>query len=95
MPALWIAHVTVTDADQYGKYAELAGPALAKYGGEFIARGARFVQFEGREHARQVVAKFPSIEAAEQAYNSPEYAEALKFSNGASERDVLVVETTE
>ena len=95
MPALWIAHVTVTNADQYAKYAELAGPALSKYGGEFIARGARYIQFEGREHDRQVIAKFPSVEAAETCYNSPEYAEALAFSNGASDRDVLVVETTE
>ena len=43
MGALWIAHVTVTDSDAYGKYAELAGPAVAKHGGTFIARGGRFV----------------------------------------------------
>jgi len=39
MPALWIAHVTVTDEEAYGKYAALAGPAIAKHGGHFIARG--------------------------------------------------------
>ena len=44
MGALWIAHVTVTDAEAYGKYAELAGPAIAKHGGSFIARGGKFVQ---------------------------------------------------
>ena len=41
MPALWIAHVNVTDAAAYGKYAELAGPAIAEHGGAFIARGGR------------------------------------------------------
>ena len=61
MPALWIAHVTVTDAEAYGKYAELAGPAIAKHGGHFIARGGRYVQLEGQERARNVVAKFPSL----------------------------------
>jgi len=35
MPALWIAHVTVTDEDAYGKYAKLAGPAIAAHGGSF------------------------------------------------------------
>ena len=30
MPALWIAHVTVTDADAYGRYAELARPRLMR-----------------------------------------------------------------
>ena len=95
MPALWIAHVTVTDDAAYGKYAELAGPAIAKHGGQFIARGGRFVQLEGRERPRNVVAKFPSVEAAETCYHSPEYQEALNHARGASERDLLIVETTE
>ena len=95
MGALWIAHVTVTDADAYGKYAELAGPAIAKHGGEFIARGGRFVQLEGKERPRNVVAKFPSVDAAVACYNSPEYQEALSHARGASERELMVVETTE
>lgn len=95
MPALWIAHVTVTDADAYAKYADLAGPAIAKHGGTFIARGARFVQLEGKERPRNVVAKFPSVEAAVDCYNSPEYQEALDHARGASERELMVVETSE
>ncbi|NBT32296.1 MAG: DUF1330 domain-containing protein, partial [Rhodobacteraceae bacterium] len=54
MPALWIAHVTVTDADAYGRYAALAGPAIAKHGGTFIARGGRYVQLEGKDRPRNV-----------------------------------------
>jgi len=95
MPALWIAHVTVTDADAYGKYAELAGPAIAKHGGEFIARGGRYVQLEGNDRARNVVARFPSLEEAEACYNSPEYQAALDHARGASERDLVIVETTD
>ena len=95
MPALWIAHVTVTDADAYGRYAKLAGPAIEKHGGYFIARAGRFVQLEGKERPRNVVAKFPSVEAAEECYNSPEYQEALSHARGAAERELLIVETTE
>ncbi len=95
MPALWIAHVTVTDAEAYGKYAELAGPAIAKHGGSFIARGGKFVQLEGKERARNVVAKFPGVEAAVDCYNSPEYQEALSHAKDASERELMVVETSE
>ena len=95
MPALWIAHVTVTDTESYGKYAELAGPAIAKHGGEFIARGGRFVQLEGKERPRNVVARFPSVEAAVECYNSPEYQAALDHARGASERELMVVETSE
>ncbi|MGX0876040.1 uncharacterized protein (DUF1330 family) [Roseovarius sp. MBR-154] len=95
MPALWIAHVTVTDDEAYGRYAALAGPAIAKHGGVFIARGGRYVQLEGKERARNVVARFPSLEAAEACYRSPEYQEALDHARGASERELVIVEATE
>lgn len=93
MPALWIAHVTVTNTEAYGKYAELAGPAIAKHGGKFLARGGRFVQLEGKERPRNVVAQFPSVDDAVACYNSPQYQEALSHARGASERELLVVET--
>jgi uncharacterized protein (DUF1330 family) len=95
MPALWIAHVTVTDTEAYGRYAALAGSAIAKHGGVFIARGGRFVQLEGKERPRNVVARFPSVEDAEACYHSPEYQAALDHARGASERELVIVEITE
>ncbi|MFY0680450.1 MAG: DUF1330 domain-containing protein [Thalassovita sp.] len=95
MGALWIAHVTVTDEEAYGKYAKLAGPAIAKHGGEFIARGGRYVQLEGKDRPRNVVARFPDVDTAVACYHSPEYQEALDFARGASERELMVVETSE
>ena len=94
MPALWIAHVSVNDAEAYGRYAELAGPAIAAHGGEFIARGGRFVQLEGKERPRNVVARFPSVEAAESCYHSDAYQEALSHARDASERELVIVEIT-
>ena len=94
MPALWIAHVSVNDAEAYGRYAELAGPAIAAHGGEFIARGGRFVQLEGKERPRNVVARFPSVEAAESCYHSDAYQEALNHARDASERELVIVEIT-
>ena len=64
MAAYWIAHVTVTDDEAYGRYAKIATEAIAAHGGEFIARGGRYRQFEGTERARHVVARFPTFEAA-------------------------------
>ena len=95
MPALWIAHVTVTDEDAYGRYAALAGPAIAAHGGHFIARGGRYVQLEGKDRPRNVVAKFPSVEAAEECYRSDAYQEALSHARDASERELLIVQTSE
>ena len=92
MPALWIAHVTVTDEDAYGKYAKLAGPAIAAHGGSFLARGGRFVQLEGKDRPRNVVARFASVEDAVDCYNSDAYQEALSHAKDASERELMVVE---
>jgi uncharacterized protein (DUF1330 family) len=95
MPALWIAHVTVTDEEAYGKYAKLAGPAIAAHGGSFIARAARYVQLEGKDRPRNVVARFPSVEAAVECYHSDAYQEALSHARDASERELVVVEIAE
>ena len=95
MGALWIAHVTVTDEEAYMKYAAIATEAIAEHGGKFIARGGRFVQLEGRERPRNVVARFASVEDAEACYNSPRYQEALAFSKGASERELMIIETSD
>jgi uncharacterized protein (DUF1330 family) len=92
MGALWIANVHVTDEAAYGKYAALATEAIAAHGGVFLARGGRYVQLEGRDRARNVVARFPSLEAAEACYNSPKYQEALSHARGAAVRDLVIVE---
>lgn len=95
MPALWIAHVTVTDEDAYKKYAAGATIAIAEHGGKFIARGGRFVQLEGKERPRNVVARFPDVETAERCYYSDTYQAALAHAKDASERELMIVETEE
>lgn len=95
MAALWIAHVLVTDEEAYMKYAAIATKAIAAHGGHFIARGGRYVQLEGNDRPRNVVARFSSFDDAVACYNSPIYQEALSHARGASERDLLIVETTD
>jgi uncharacterized protein (DUF1330 family) len=94
MPALWIAHVTVTDPEAYGRYAAIATEAIAAHGGVFLARGGRFRQMEGQGRPRNVVARFPSFEAAVACYESPRYQEALAHARGAAERELVIVEET-
>jgi uncharacterized protein (DUF1330 family) len=95
MSALWIAHVHVTDADAYGKYAKGAGVAIAAHGGKFLARGGDYHTLEGAERERHVVAQFPSKQAAIDCYHSVEYQAALAHAKGAAERDLVIVELTE
>ena len=92
MSAYWCARVHVTNPDQYKKYAELAGPAIEKHGGRFLARGGRQVILEGGQYERSVIALFPSVEQAVACYNSPEYGKARAFADGAAERHMVVVE---
>jgi uncharacterized protein (DUF1330 family) len=92
MAAYWIAHVTVTDPEAYGRYAAGATTAIEAHGGRFLARSGRYVQLEGRERARNVLAEFPSLEAAEACYRSAEYQAALAHAKGAAERDLVIVE---
>ncbi len=90
--ALWIAHVKVTDAESYAKYAALATGAIADHGGVFLARNGAYEQLEGNDRARNVVARFPSLQAAHDCYYSEAYQEALSHARGASERDLMILE---
>lgn len=90
--ALWIAHVTVTDAESYGRYAKGATEAITAHGGVFLARGGRYVVLEGQDRPRNVVARFPSLEKAVECYHSAAYQAALAHAKGAAVRDLMVVE---
>jgi uncharacterized protein (DUF1330 family) len=92
MAAYWIAHVTVSDDEAYSRYARIATEAISAHGGEFLARGGKYRQFEGNERPRHVVARFPTFEAAEACYLSPQYQEAASIAKSASERDLVIVE---
>lgn len=92
MPAYWINHVKVTDADSYSLYAALAGPAIAAHGGRFLARNGAYKQLEGVGRARNILIEFPDLATAEACYNSEAYQAALVHARDASERDLVIVE---
>jgi uncharacterized protein (DUF1330 family) len=90
--AYWIAHVTVTNPDQYQKYVEASRAAFTKYGAVMLARGGSFQQMEGQGHPRNVVIEFPSLLVAKDCYASPEYQHAKSLRQGAGLANVLLVE---
>ena len=92
MSALWIAHVPVTAEAAYGEYAKRATGAIADHGGVFLARGGAYEQLEGPDRTRNVVARFPSLQAAQDCYYSEAYQAALSFAKGASQRELSIVE---
>ena len=92
MSALWIAHVRVTDPERYAEYARRATDVIPAHGGAWLVRAGRYETMEGPDRPRQVVARFPSVEAAVACYRSPEYQEALGHARGAAERELVIVE---
>ena len=94
MVAYCMVHIDVHNDEEYAKYAALAGPAVAKYGGEFMARGGKSVTKEGPARARNVIIRFKDMETATSFYEGPEYQEALAFAlaTGVSTREYTIVE---
>ena len=88
----WIAHVTVSDPDQYKFYAEAAPIAFKKYGATILARGGASQQMEGDGRPRNVVIEFPSLQAAIDCYNSAEYQSAKAKRKGAGVAEIVLVE---
>lgn len=88
----WIGHVTVDDPDAYEAYRQANGVAFAKYGARFLVRGGAQKVVEGQMRERCVVIEFPSIEAAQACYDSPEYAAARALREPCSLADVAIVE---
>ena len=92
MKGYWITLCHVTDTERYSKYIKLAGPAIEKFGGIFLARGGNQENLVGDSHERTVVVEFKSFEDAKDAYNSKEYKKALEYSSNSSERHLVIVE---
>ncbi|HDS1735637.1 DUF1330 domain-containing protein [Pseudomonas sp. BP8] len=93
MKAYWIAHVHVTDPEQYQQYTQRAPAAFKLYGGRFLARGGRSEAMEGRPTPqRSVVIEFESYEQALACYRSAEYQEACSHRQGVAKAEVIIVE---
>ncbi|MDZ5603843.1 DUF1330 domain-containing protein [Pseudomonas sp. RP23018S] len=93
MKAYWIAHVDVSDVEQYQQYTQRAPAAFKAYGGRFLARGGRSEALEGRPTPqRSVVIEFDSYDQALACYRSAQYQEACGHRQGAAKAEVIIVE---
>ncbi len=90
--AYWIANVTVTDPEAYALYRAANAAPLAAFGGEFLVRGGAQEVTEGTLHARTVVVRFPSLQAATDCYHSEAYQAAILLRQAASTGTFCIVE---
>lgn len=92
--AYWISiYNQVLDEQKLAAYAELAGPALTAAGGRILARGMPSVLHEHGQMQRTVLIEFDSVEAANLAYESEDYAKALAALDNGVVREVRIIES--
>ena len=89
------AYRSIKDPEKLAAYAKLAGPAFAKYGAKYLARGDAAQAYEAGIKQRIVIVEFESVEKAIAAHDSADYQAALKVLGNAAERDLRIVEGLE
>ena len=98
MAAYLISQVEVLDEEGWQRYREIAAPAIAKYGGRYLIRGAMPEVIEGdwapphAERQQIIVAEFPTMQQLHAWYRSDEYAPALAERGTAVARRLLFVQ---
>ena len=61
MKGYWVVRGHILDPIEYGKYIELAGPAIKKHNGVFLSRGGKQLEKEGSGYERTVMKQVPVI----------------------------------
>lgn len=86
-------HVTITNTDSFTAYKELAGPALAKYGGAPVAVSRDAMVLEGEMDAPSVavVLTFPDKDQALGWINDPELQSVHALRQGAGTSNIVLL----
>jgi len=93
MTAYVIVDIEVNDPVGYEEYKKLAPPAVALYGGKYLARGGRTEILEGDWQPRRlVILEFESLELARQWLDSPEYLPARQLRHRTANTNMVVIE---
>lgn len=93
MTACLVAHLEVTDPELYQEYRARVAATVAAHGGRWVVRGGDSMVLEGRlPWQRLVVIEFPSMQALQGWYRSPEYAPLIALRQRCSRGDLIAVE---
>jgi uncharacterized protein (DUF1330 family) len=92
MPAYVLAHIDVTDPENYEDYIQMSPESIHQYGGRFLVRGPQAEVLEGTwVPNRLVLLEFPSVEQARRWWESPEYAPAKAKRQATSRGDLVLL----
>jgi uncharacterized protein (DUF1330 family) len=94
--AYWVtAYHSISNPDKLAAYAQLAPPAIAPFGGRYLARATAAAAYEAGRKERIVISEFPSVAQAVAAHDSPAYQAALAALGDGAVRDLRIVEGLE
>ncbi len=89
----WVTvYRSISDPEKLAAYAKLAPPAIAPFGGKYLARATASAAYEAGMKERIVISEFPSVEKAIAAHDSPGYQTALRALGNGAVRDLRIVE---
>ena len=93
MPAYVFAEVDITNPEGYREYSQQVPATIQKYGGRFLHRGGPVTVLEGDwPGIRRVIIEFPSVEAARQWWDSPEYEKPKALRRANSKGRLILLE---
>jgi uncharacterized protein (DUF1330 family) len=89
MPCV-IGHITVKDPEKWAEYRAQVPATLAPWQAELVLRGERLSLLAGEHrHTDTVVIRFPTREAIDGWYNSPDYQALIPLRQEAADLDLI------
>ncbi|MEY3740559.1 MAG: hypothetical protein RLZZ192_1235 [Pseudomonadota bacterium] len=91
--AYLMGHITVTNPEGYKKYSQAVPATIEKHGGKYLVRAGASTQREGEPlPERHVILEFPSRQALDTWYDSPEYQAILPHRTANSVGQIVLVD---
>ena len=79
MSSYLVANYNVTNAEGYNAYLAAVGPTIVAHNGKILVAGPNSTPVEGNPGGITIVLEFPTRDALESWYNSPEYQEIINL----------------
>jgi uncharacterized protein (DUF1330 family) len=91
--AYLVAAETVHDEELFAEYRKQVVATVEAFGGRFIARGGKQTVLEGQwQNPRTVIIEFPTREAAEAWYKSPDYQKIIGLRLKSTSGNLIILD---
>ena len=91
MPVYIVNAYDIHDFEAYKKYPPQVRPLLKKYGARVIAMETNPKALEGNARTMNAIIEFPSEEAVDHFYNSPEYQSFIHLRHHSTSNSTMIM----